>query len=95
MIQKLLAWYRGWRIRVDADDLSRLELSNGNVLVVRLPDSAKYAEQVQCASNIHGLLQYMGLDDVGILIINKSDDVQRLSEKTMNRLGWYRSPNTY
>jgi hypothetical protein len=88
MIRSLLAKLQ--RRKWNNGELSRLQLSNGDILLVRLPDGTPYAEQVDVAINVRQVLNHLELEGVGVLIIGKSDDLQRISEKTMNVLGWYR-----
>jgi hypothetical protein len=71
-------------------EIGKLELKAGDILLIRVPKEVDYELNAQIRNVLEPIVASTGVENVQILCLANTCDLQRLSEMTMNRLGWYR-----
>ena len=79
------------RNKDDIIDLKRIRLRDGDILVIReLPGGDEEAKMENRAKIMNKISKNISAAQVLVLFAASLSDVRGLSEKQMNKVGWYR-----
>lgn len=71
------------------DNIKKLEPSDNDVLVLKVPKDSTNLEVEEVAQELMGVLRSID-PSPGFLIIPEDIDIENVPERKMNKMGWFR-----